>query len=370
MSELAGIIKATGVLPGDTVYLHVDLRRLGLLRDNDGRIRLRVTPKALFEALYEVIGKSGTIVTPSYSYSWSRGQVYSLKKSPGTMGIFSEYVRKHPGSERSTHPILSLVSHGAKAKWLFENVGDAVYGENTPYARLCELNAVLLMVGVPYCSIKDHVEALLKVPYRYQKRFTGTVEIDGREQRTVCSHFVRFHYEDQKIELGAFLDKLTPQELDNIVTVVAEDSEIHAIRAQNAVAMLKQILSRDPYRFVTLLFRDRAVFDVLHKLNGYKSHTEGWRLNLEAEQGIDGETWRWLLTRPNRAALNAVGWKDKTVPASMSLCIGGERTGSEISIDTVQGMRPDKLDDSAVLNFISRLSKSPMAYMESEQLTD
>lgn len=364
MDNLTKIIQDTGVRKGDTVYVHADLRCFGLTRNSDGQVVLRIAAETLFDAIMDVIGDSGMIVVPSYSYSWSRGEVYSLKNSPGTMGIFSEYVRKKTGSERSRHPILSLAAFGKRAKWLVGDCGDGVYGKRTPYSRLCELNSMLLLVGVPFCSIKDHVEALIQVPYRYKKYFQGFIEIEGKKQRTICSHFVRYRYGDQTVELGSFLKKMPAKKLSSITRVAVGNRAIHAIRAQNAVKILKELLLKNPYHFVTKAFCDHKVFEILMQLNGYTSAADHWKLELHAEQQEDGEIWNWRLINPSQVVLDTVGWKGIAPPSSLSLCVGGSKDGSEVSLETALSMHCEEVDDTFVLQFLSTLGQSSTARLK------
>ena len=67
------------------------------------------------------------------------------------MGVLAETVRTWPGAVRSMHPQTSFSAFGAKAGFIAEGHAlDCMFGENSPLARLEELDAKVLLIGVGF----------------------------------------------------------------------------------------------------------------------------------------------------------------------------------------------------------------------------
>ena len=76
--------KKVGLKKGDIAMVHSDLRTFGKIGD--------VTDKERFiglilNAFLNVLGKEGTLVVPTYTYSFCRNQVFDVKQ--GTDGFIS-----------------------------------------------------------------------------------------------------------------------------------------------------------------------------------------------------------------------------------------------------------------------------------------
>ena len=94
------------------------------------------------------------------------------------MGALPEYIRKLSDSRRSFHPFASHVAIGKNADYICSNNSRHCYGNNTPKARLLELDAKCLSIGLhpnETTTLIHHIEMLMGVPYRYVKEFIHPV---------------------------------------------------------------------------------------------------------------------------------------------------------------------------------------------------
>jgi len=181
---------AVGVVPGDIVFCHAGLLKLGLPRElaagTDAVTLLR-------EVLQEAVGFCGTILTPTFSYSLCKGETFDPATTPSAVGPFGEDLRRQPGAQRSADPIFSVAGLGPQAAPLFAALPHDCFGPDSLYGRLGRTRAKLLLVGVDFefCTALHHLEQMAGAPHRFLKLFRGPVLRDGRSVREAWLYFVR-----------------------------------------------------------------------------------------------------------------------------------------------------------------------------------
>ena len=179
-SKLTSDLKKLGVASGDTLMLHASVKAIGWIVGG---------PDVVIQALLEVLGKGGTLMMYAgwedspweapYKFAkwpeeWKRAYLEEFPPfDPATSrahrkwSILTEYLRTWPGAYRSVNPEASCVAVGAKARWLTENHPlQYGYGPGSPFAKLCEANGKVLLLGAPFGSITllHYAEHLAKVP--------------------------------------------------------------------------------------------------------------------------------------------------------------------------------------------------------------
>jgi aminopeptidase-like protein/aminoglycoside N3'-acetyltransferase len=183
-SDLVDGLKAIGIGPGDVVYVVVNLEALGKVKgcaDTEGHFR------AVLKALQDVVGTGGTILVPTYTFSFCRGEVFDVQNTPSIKGPWSpstdflEYFRKLPGAIRSADPIHSVAGIGPRAAEILSNVPPTCFGKDSVPDRLKRIGAKICAIGVGLqeANFQHHVEETLGVPFRFKKLFTGYVQENG-----------------------------------------------------------------------------------------------------------------------------------------------------------------------------------------------
>ncbi len=150
-----------GVRPGMTLLVHSALSRLGWVCGG---------AQAVVQALQDVLGPTGTLVMPTFSTDltdpahWQRPPVpkawwdviretmpvFDPALTPTRqMGAIVDCFRSQPGVMRSYHPHVSFAARGPHADQIIGQHSLAHgLGEDSPLARIYELNGYVLLLGV------------------------------------------------------------------------------------------------------------------------------------------------------------------------------------------------------------------------------
>jgi aminoglycoside 3-N-acetyltransferase len=143
-------LQALGLQAGDSVLVHSSLKSIGHV---DGG------PDTVIDALLEVLGKTGTLLMPSFQngsefYLCDRGCKFDVRNSPSELGIITETFRKRLGVIRSLNPTHCTAGLGTEAAKLLaghENCKVSC-GKGSPYHKICESGGKILLLGVTHGS--------------------------------------------------------------------------------------------------------------------------------------------------------------------------------------------------------------------------
>ncbi|MET8624799.1 AAC(3) family N-acetyltransferase [Kitasatospora sp. NPDC004669] len=178
---LADRFARLGVRPGMVLHVQASLRALGPVEGGPGGV---------VDALREALGAEGTLVaytaTPENSSTSRIYQAAVAGLSPAevdayrarmprfdpagtpaspTMGALSEAVRTHPGALRSGHPQTSWAAVGPRAAEITgRHPLTSHLGPESPLGRLYDLDARVLMLGVPMARFTAFHLADLRQP--------------------------------------------------------------------------------------------------------------------------------------------------------------------------------------------------------------
>ncbi len=188
-ADIVEAFKLCGVRRGDTLMLHADAIVLAQLPAMTPEARFDV----LFDALDEVLGAEGTLVMPTFTYSFTKGEPFEAAATPSAVGLLTEAFRTRPGVRRSGDPIFSVAARGRLADRFAEAATDDCFGPNSAFAILAAQNAWLacLGCGLDRLTFTHYVEQAVGVDYRAFKTFTGVRVEGGVETPGSTRYFVR-----------------------------------------------------------------------------------------------------------------------------------------------------------------------------------
>ncbi len=127
-------------------------------------------PQAVVEALLIAVGATGTVTMPAHSSDWSEPSFWQAPPVPEAwwqqlrehmpafdehltplreMGVVAESMHRMPSTRRSNHPRVSHLANGPHAEQITTGhpLSDG-FGESSPLARLYDLDAKVLLIGV------------------------------------------------------------------------------------------------------------------------------------------------------------------------------------------------------------------------------
>lgn len=177
--DLILALKKVGLSKGDIVLTHSNIGFFGIHKDCKSTDEI---VNAIFNAFFEIIGNEGTLIVPTFSYSYTKEEIYDPLNTPSAVGIFSEKIRKFDFAIRSHDPIFSVAAIGKNAEELTNNVSNECFGKNSFWDRFYKLNGKICNLNSFGCAstFLHYVEKSINVPYRYDKYFEGLKLINNR----------------------------------------------------------------------------------------------------------------------------------------------------------------------------------------------
>jgi len=161
--DLINQFKNCGLEAGQTIFVHASLKKLGFVVGG---------AETLIRALLEIVGEEGTLMMPSQTWKnldpstgvhWEEPEewwpiirqnwpAYDKEVTPSIgMGVVAEMFRKWPGAKRSDHPARSIAAVGKHAEYITKGHDlSNIFGENSPVAKLYELDGHVLLIGIGY----------------------------------------------------------------------------------------------------------------------------------------------------------------------------------------------------------------------------
>ncbi|MCP3137595.1 AAC(3)-VI family aminoglycoside N-acetyltransferase [Pyxidicoccus sp. QH1ED-7-1] len=232
--EVADQLRALGVKAGGVLLVHTSFRAV---RPIEGG------PAGLLQALRDVLGPAGTLVTPAWTGSDEEPFNPATTPASPDLGVVPDTFWRLPGAVRSSHPF-AFAALGPKAEAITSGpLPTPPHVPESPVGKVYEHDGQVLLLGVGHdADTTLHLaELLARVPYGTPKHIT--VLQDGRP--------VRVHYRenDHCCARFALADGWLRER-----GLQSEGSVGHAharlIRARDVVAVALERLAQDPLVFL------------------------------------------------------------------------------------------------------------------------
>nr|WP_255555541.1 AAC(3) family N-acetyltransferase [Enterovibrio paralichthyis] len=187
--ELVAAVRAVGVKENDILFCHSNVGFLGVpegLKDRQAILEL------ILSAIQDVIGEEGTLVVPTFTYSFGKNEIFDVDSSVSNCGAFSEFIRMHPSAFRSNDPSVSVAAIGRKAQDLTKNIPQDAYSEDSVFGRLVKQRVRIFNINFDAgTTLLHYLEKQCQVSYRFDKTFHGEKMEDGCLVQSASTLWVR-----------------------------------------------------------------------------------------------------------------------------------------------------------------------------------
>jgi len=181
-------LEGLGVKKDDVLFVHSDVSVFGSLATKNRAYLLG----SLVDAIKATVIQ-GTIIMPTFSYSFCEGKVYNIEKTKSTVGALTEFFRGLPDVKRTNHPIFSVGVWGKDSEY-FSDIGKDSFDKDSVFGKIHEKKAKIIFLGAPFqsCTFIHYIEQAHGVPYRFIKTFKGTIKDRGKTYEDECTYLVRY----------------------------------------------------------------------------------------------------------------------------------------------------------------------------------
>ena len=252
-STLSYKLKKLGIKKNDLLFIHGD----SIIFSSIKATTLKKKFFKLISELKKLVGKNGTIIIPTFTYSFTKTKKFDVLNSRSEIGNFSENLRLIYPKNRTKHPIFSCIVIG-KDKNFFLNLNNLdSFGTNTLFDGLYKKNAKIVCLGCGFNRITFaiYVEQMLNVKYRFFKFFNGKIKID----KNIFDTRVRFFVRNRKLKTDLDLSDVKKQLIKKKQLNISDLNRIaiHCVNSRDFFTACKFLLKKNKYALIEERFKKK-----------------------------------------------------------------------------------------------------------------
>lgn len=246
-SDLESAIKKCGADAGRTIFCHSNL---GYFGRPEGVTNSAALCELTYRAIRNAIGDTGTLVVPTFTYSFGsdkQNPVFDVAGTPSVCGMFSEYIRLRPDAVRSRDPMFSVSAAGPNAEKLTENIDAECFGEQSFWRRFLDLDGLILNLNFDAGSTFIHfVERRLGVRYRVNREFSGAIAEHGETSPARVTYFSRALDDPLASPRFEYFDKLA-RKAGLVRAMRVGKGAVVSITARDTVELIERVIKSEPH---------------------------------------------------------------------------------------------------------------------------
>ncbi len=163
--DVADTLNSLGIKNGDILLFHSSLKSFGEIENGADTV---------IDGALDAVGADGTLVAPALLTKsfYVAYEIFDKNTSPCEVGLIPETMRKRQNALRSDQATHSVSAIGKMAEFLTNShstskprkfpYGDYAFSHGSPWQKMYDLNAKVVMMGAPYNTItfRHFVEAI------------------------------------------------------------------------------------------------------------------------------------------------------------------------------------------------------------------
>jgi aminoglycoside 3-N-acetyltransferase len=274
-NDMNNAIQSIGVKRGNLLMTHIAFDKIGIPVEKGENKSIKSIKLILEEMLFDLVGETGTLLVPAFSYSFTgEKEKFDPKTTPSKVGGFSNYLIRQGRWKRSMDPLFSMLGSGPLVNELFANLPHTSFGHDCLFARALQHDVKVCYLGIGnIVTAFHHFEYLHNVPYRFDKNFSGTVVTENNEEEQTWTYFVRV-FDSRTVSCVDHFEKdLLKQGI--MKRVFIGNSHISVFNLKDYFDTARIYLERDIFTFIQepipLDELKRLIQDDLEKTQGMKN---------------------------------------------------------------------------------------------------
>ena len=240
--KLRELASHLGLHKGDRVYVTSDVKALlYTIMHHEDETDLNI----LIDGIIDIIGEEGTLVFPTFNWSFCGGTPFDHHKTPAKTGSLCKIAMERSDFRRTRHPIYSFVVWGKDTDDLCALDNKSSFGDDSPFAYMVEHGYRNLFIdkdlehSYVFVHYAEQSVGHLYGGYRYLKDFTGDyTDENGVTTRRTYDMNVRALDKDVTNVIYAFEDEFIEKGI--MKRFYINDLEFKIIELQKAHPILQE----------------------------------------------------------------------------------------------------------------------------------
>lgn len=176
--KIEKLLKDLGVSRNDNIIIHSNTASIHHFFNKKSDKNL----KFFFSIILNYIGKSGTVLVPTYNYNFTKGKTFHRKKTLSQVGELGNFLIKSYSKNRTYDPVFSHIVFGKQKNQIFKCDTSEAFGDDSIFNFILSKNFKIICFCCSPSSMTfiHFIEKKMKVNYRYNKYFKSFINKNNK----------------------------------------------------------------------------------------------------------------------------------------------------------------------------------------------
>lgn len=235
-----------------SLLIYSGISSFGVRLVQDFKISIKELPLQILSTLKDFLGPNRNLVFPTYTFQFTKTKTYDKVLSKSEVGVLSQATLARDSFFRTNQAIYNCAISGPQSHSMLNLPSSTAWGRDSAMGWFYENDIAICTLGIPWeisCSFFHAAEELVGVPYRYFKRFSGQMSVNGNGPK-MCQEVMYV----RSLQTPAVLDYLPATlELERRGLISKTSDKRFPLQVISAKAIqdcIVEMLLKDPYIFV------------------------------------------------------------------------------------------------------------------------